>query len=167
MKKTILSIAIIIIAVIWVCVIFFMSSQSAVDSSQMSRKVTKVVVILGEKVGLIEDGASNSENIIKEQNLNIRKFAHIAMYFLLTCIMFASLWKFRANKKISVIISFSASIYIAVFDEINQMNYSGRNSGLFSEGIGDVYRDLFGIVMAIVLLLVFRIIKEARCKKVQ
>jgi VanZ family protein len=167
MKKNILSIAIIILAVIWVCVIFFMSSQTSVNSSQMSRKVTKVVILLGEKTGLIEDGASKSEDILKDFNIKIRKLAHIGMYFFLTCIMFAFLWKFKVNKIISVIISFCVSTNIAIIDEINQMNYIGRNSGVFSEGISDIYKDLFGIGMALVLLLVIRIIKETRSKKVQ
>lgn len=167
MKSKILIIALIIFAVTWLGVIFFMSSQTAVESNQISQKVTKVAVIIGEKVGAIEYGASNSEKILKEFNMSVRKLAHVAMYFLLAALIFVALWQFRVNKLLSVIINFLICIYIAFVDEINQMKFSGRNSGVISEGINDIYRDIIGIISAIFILFIIRIINENRSKKVQ
>ncbi len=167
MKSKILIIALIIFAVTWLGVIFFMSAQTATESEQISQRVTKAVVLLGEKVGTIEFGASNSERILKEYNLSVRKFAHVAMYFLLTALIFVALWQFRVNKLVSVIISFFVCIYIAFVDEINQMKFTGRNSGLLSEGVNDIYKDILGILSAIFIFFIIRIISENRCKKVQ
>ena len=167
MKSKILIIALIIFAVTWLGVIFFMSSQTAVESDQISQKVTKAVVILGEKVGVIEHGASNSEKILKEYNQSVRKFAHVAMYFLLASLIFVALWQFRVNKLLSVLINILICIYIAFVDEINQMKFSGRNSGVMSEGVNDIYRDFFGIITAIFIFYIIRIINDNRRKKVQ
>ena len=167
MKSKILIIALIIFAVTWLGVIFFMSSQTAVESNQISQKVTEAAVIIGEKVGVIEYGASNSEKSLKEFNLSVRKFAHVAMYFLLASLIFVALWQFRVNKLLSVIINFIICICIAFVDEINQMKFSGRNSGVMSEGINDIYRDFIGIIAAIFILFIIRIINENRSKKVQ
>lgn len=167
MKSKLLIITLIIFAIAWLGVIFFMSSQTAVESDQISQKVTKAAVILGEKVGVIEYGASNSEKILKEYNLSVRKFAHVAMYFLMASFIFVALWQFRANKLASVTISFLICIYIAFIDENNQMKFSGRNSGVMSEGINDIYRDIYGIIAAIFILFIIRIISENRGKKVQ
>lgn len=167
MNRKIISVVVIILTVLWLGFIFFMSSQTAENSSHMSKKITKVVVLLGENVGFIEDGASDSVEIINKYNLDIRKIAHVFMYFLLACLIFATLWRFKVKKILSIIISFSISLCIAFIDEINQMNFSGRNSGVFSEGIDDIFRDAFGIGMAIVLLLAIRVIKEVRSKNVR
>jgi VanZ family protein len=167
MKRKMLLFTLIIFAVAWLGVIFFMSSQTATESDQISKKVTKAAVILGEKVGTIEYGTSNSEQMLKEYNISVRKFAHVAMYFLLASLIFVVLWQLRVKKLLSVIINFLICIFIAFMDEINQMKFSGRNSGVISEGINDIYKDFFGITTAILILLIIRIINENRSKKVQ
>ncbi|QNU66602.1 VanZ family protein [Ruminiclostridium herbifermentans] len=167
MKRKMLIIILIIFAVAWLGVIFFMSSQTAAESDQISKRVTKAAVIIGEKAGVIEYGASNSEEILKEYNISVRKFAHVAMYFLLASLIFIALWQLRVKKLLSVIISFLICIYIALVDEINQMNFAGRNSGVISEGINDIYKDFVGIITAILILFIIRIINEIRSKKVQ
>ncbi|PYG89467.1 VanZ family protein [Ruminiclostridium sufflavum DSM 19573] len=166
MKKRKISIVVIALAGIWLGVIFFMSSQTAADSTQMSKTITRTFLAVGEKAGIVEEGASTSNELISKYDPDTRKMAHVIMYFLLASVIFAALWELGANKNISAVISFFASICIAVIDEINQMSFTGRNSGVVSEGIADIYRDASGIGIALVILLVLRAVKEIKNRKV-
>lgn len=134
----------------WICFIFYMSSQTAVNSGHMSRAVTKYLVRAAETVGIVGEGASYSEHIIQNADIIVRDLAHMVMYFLLTCIFSAMLWMLGIKGHKWIPAAFIIGTGISVVDEINQMHYYGRNSaGLASEGIQDVLKDVFGICVAI------------------
>lgn len=167
MKGKMIIIALLIFVAVWIGFIFLMSSQTAVESGKISYKVTKAAVILGEKTGVLNNGASNSNRMLNEYNIVVRKIAHVFMYFLLASVMFLTLWEFKLSKKLTVMFSFLLCIFIAFTDEINQMGFKGRNSGIISEGIKDLSKDTVGIMMALIILLIIRMIFEVKNKNVQ
>jgi len=168
MKRKRLFVVVTILAVIWLGFIFYMSSQTAVASGQMSESITKDVVTVGEKVGVVKAGTTSSELALRRYDSIIRSTAHVGMYFVLACIMFFVFWIWGLNKKISVILSFVIGAFISFVDEINQMHLVGRNSGgVIRDGIEDIYRDTFGICIALVIFVIIRVIAETRAKNVK
>lgn len=165
MKQKKLFVFVTILAVIWFGFIFYMSSQTAADSGQMSKSVTKGVVLTGEKAGVIQAGTVNSETALKKYHVIIRNLAHIGMYFLFACILFSSFWAFGINKKKSVLLSFAIGFFVSIIDEVNQMHFAGRNSGgVISDAIDDIYRDTFGICSALLIFVIIRVMIELRDK---
>ncbi len=165
MRQKKLFIFVTILVVIWFGFIFYMSSQTAADSGQMSKEVTKGVILIGEKMGVVGAGTANSEVALKKYNTIIRNLAHVGMYFLLACMMFSAFWLFGINKKKSVIFSLATGVFVSIIDEINQMHFVGRNSGgVISDGIDDIYRDTFGICAALVIFVIIRVMVELREK---
>jgi VanZ family protein len=165
MKKKKFRLVLLLLAVIWFGFIFYMSSQTAADSGQMSRTITKAAILAGQKVGIVEVGTVNSEPTLEKYNLAIRKLAHVGMYFLLACVIFCALRVWGLSKKVTVILCFVISISIGIIDEINQMNFVGRNSGIISEGIKDLYRDIFGTCILLGIVVIIGVIIEARSKE--
>lgn len=165
MKQKKMCIVVMILVVIWVGFIFYMSSQTAVNSGKISQSVTKTAVLIAEKVKVVKAGTANSEPALKRYDTIIRNTAHVGMYFVLACIIFSALWLLKLGKVKSVILSFAICVSCSIMDEINQMHFTGRNSGgVISDGIEDLFRDAFGICVALAIFFVFRVISELRNK---
>ena len=159
MRQKKMFVVVMILTVSWFVFIFYMSSQTAVSSGQMSKSVTKAAILTGEKVGVIKAG--NLELALKRYDTIMRNTAHVGMYFILACVMFSASWLWGLNKKVSVILSFAVGIFIGIIDEINQMHFAGRNSGgVISDGIEDLFRDTLGICIALMLFVIVRVITE-------
>lgn len=135
-KKIIISILIIM----WMTVIFMLSSQHGKESKTLSGKVEAKV----EKV------LPQSKNIIRaSENIKIsfvRKLAHLYLYigFGFLCYLFFKAFDLRRPSLASVLFGF---IY-ACTDEIHQIYVPGRE-GKFA----DVSIDLIGITAGILLAL--------------
>jgi VanZ family protein len=120
-------------------VIFYLSSQPAVDSKALSDGATEVVEkILApiEKVSSI-----NFDQVI----MNIRKYAHFFAYFLLGLFLILTFKAFDLKKsyQLTVLIGF----FYAVSDEFHQKFIPGR-----SGEIRDIFIDLIGILTAVGLV---------------
>lgn len=158
-----LFIAVMIFAIAWFGFILYMSSQTAVASGQMSNSITKEVISAGEKLGVVAAGTANSEKAIKRYDAIIRNTAHVGMYFVLACVIFSVFWLLGVNNKKSVILCFTISVFISIIDEINQMHFVGRNSGgVIRDGIKDLYRDAFGVCIALTIIVLVRVLTEVR-----
>ncbi|MDF2988023.1 MAG: hypothetical protein K0R50_3533 [Eubacterium sp.] len=151
-------IAVIALLLIWVGFIMFMSSQTAENSGHMSRAVTKYLIGIAEKLGVIGENSEHAGRIVDGFDNLVRSLAHITMYFLLACIFTIMLWLWGLKDKKWMTIVFVVCFTVCIFDEINQMNYFGRNnSGLVSAAVEDVLKDTLGICCAIII---FKIISK-------
>lgn len=68
---------------LWLVLIFYLSSQPAVESDGLSKKVTKIII---EKVGRLvplDSETSTTADLVARFNHVVRKFAHFGVYFIL------------------------------------------------------------------------------------
>ncbi|EKE11769.1 MAG: acetobutylicum phosphotransbutyrylase [uncultured bacterium] len=91
-----------------------------------------------------------------EADLVLRKFAHIAEYFILTFLIYKALSIRKARSNL-LLVSFLLALIAAVFDEYHQMFVVGRE-GAFR----DVMFDAVGIIFAIYFI--FRKLKNGKRK---
>ncbi|MDX9918204.1 MAG: VanZ family protein [Gudongella sp.] len=129
------------VVILWMAVIFSLSSQPAADSNKISKGITKVVLeamdnIIPEK----EFGIDDFNNII-------RKYAHFFAYLLLSGLVLNALrlslhrsWGYRAVIAVAVCVLYAAS------DEIHQIFVPGRSAQL-----RDVLIDTSGALVGIVI----------------
>lgn len=165
MKSKGIGIAAAFLLLVWVGLILYMSSQSADSSGHISRTVTVQILKAAEKTGLIAEGASKSTPLIVMVDQRVRNLAHVSMYFLLGSIFMVMLWVWgvRRNKRIAIV--FFVCMGLSIIDEINQMQYYGRNnSGLISAGLEDIMKDTLGICSAIVLFIVIKVVSKPSVK---
>jgi len=134
-----------------------MSSQSAENSGHLSRVITVQLLKTAEKVGIIAEGESESTLLIAKADEKVRSLAHVTMYFFLGFIFMVILWIWGVKQNKRTVIVFFACLGLSIIDEVNQMQYYGRNSGgLISAGIEDVIKDTLGICSAIILFLILK-----------
>ena len=128
-----------LLLIIWMILIFVMSSFNADISSNQS--------------GIIVSFISKIFNInnIELLSLIIRKFAHFLEYFILGILMLNVIINY--NKKIYL--SYIFSILYACLDEVHQLFVNGR-----SGQITDVLIDSTGIILGILLYRIIRYKKK-------
>ena len=115
--------------------IFYLSSQPAVESKALSDGVKAVV----EKVVAPIEGISNID--IQAGLIPIRKYAHFFAYFVLGFLLVLALKAFEV-KKYNRMAALTALMY-AVSDEIHQSFVPGRSAEL-----RDVVIDFLGVLTA-------------------
>ena len=122
----------IILLIIWMIVIFVMSSFNAEESSNQS--------------GFIVSFIANFFNINNTLlvSLIVRKMAHFLEYFILGILMLNVIVNY--NKKIYLAYIFS--ILYACLDEVHQLFVSGRSGQIM-----DVLIDSMGIIIGILLVI--------------
>lgn len=138
-------------AILWMVLIFYMSSKNGEDSASMSGKLAEVITNFLEKIrndNLIEQAA-----LMERVEFLIRKLAHMTEYGVLF------LWISFAVKNISVktktnyryFLSLAIAFFYACTDEIHQLFVSGRCGSTI-----DVLIDMAGAVIALLCLLAFQ-----------
>jgi len=132
-------------AMIWMVVIFYMSSQPAWESNSISKGITEQIIeILGRFISLdVETGTWDS--MIPELNHYVRKAAHFAAYFILGIFVTFALIK-NGFKLKSFYISFLFCLLFAISDEVHQLFVPGRG-GMFKDVILDSLGSLTGIIL--------------------
>lgn len=129
----------IILVIIWMIVIFMMSSFDANTSSNQSNFIVDIIV-----------------NIFNIRNIDIlsfivRKLAHFTEYLILGILVYNLIHSY--NKK--VIVGIVICILYAVSDEIHQLFVPGRSCQLL-----DIFIDSMGSIMGISLLIFINYIRE-------
>ncbi len=123
-----------VFTVLWMLMIFYFSSRTAVDSSTQSMFITERI---------IRFFVSNpSENLLFLAEVFVRKAAHFTEYFILGGLVFGSFksgFKLKNINKIFTYTFFICLLY-AAGDEIHQYFVPGRACRLF-----DVFVDALGI----------------------
>ena len=159
-KINIIRIILIILLLITFARIFSFSNQNGVQSSGVSRKVTKILTNNIKKV----QAMSKEEKEIFMNNAEkiIRKLAHFSIYTVVGFLMMALMSTYNAKTIIRVSISFGIGVIYAISDEIHQYFIPGRSGRVF-----DVIIDSFGVltgicIIMIILYIITRIKKKIR-----
>ena len=125
---------------IWLVVIFYLSAQPAADSSNLSKKVTKVII----EIIPLDSEVSTTENLIAKLEPSIRKLGHFSEYFVLGLLVANA---FRVSGVFGLkgfIYSLLFCILYAVSDEFHQYFVPGR-----STEFKDIVMDTIGSVVGI------------------
>ena len=139
-----------IITVVIMLIIFFMSAQPADNSQEQS----DLVLWLLHKIGMAENITDSGEAFFLF--VSIRKIAHMTIFFALAFSMNIAIYNVRhfTNSTTETITLIGSYIYAAL-DELHQTFVPGR-AGM----ITDTMIDLIGIVIAILILTIYRMIKN-------
>jgi VanZ family protein len=93
---------------LWLVLIFYLSSQPAVESDGLSRKVTEIII---EKVGTVmplDNETSTTVDLVAKFNHMVRKSAHFSIYFVLGLLVMNAL-------SISGVIGFKGLLFSLLF----------------------------------------------------
>ncbi|MDE6656802.1 MAG: VanZ family protein [Anaeroplasmataceae bacterium] len=160
MRKYIKRSVFIIIALIWMGVIFYFSHQNGVSSSKMSSGITRWVV--NTFVPNFSNMTKAEQSVIlKDTGFVIRKLAHYAEYGVLGFFLFSAVYVFTDNEKIIFPIVSILGVLYAVSDEFHQSFIGGR-----APTVKDVLIDSIGLLTVLLLIGIFLNIKRLRKKKV-
>lgn len=105
---------------LWMALIFNLSSQVAEQSNQLSTGITEVIVKTVEKV------APQAEFDIKSFNNILRKKAHFFAYLILGVLVINALRRSGETGIRSVTLALGICVFYAISDEIHQLFVPGR-----------------------------------------
>jgi len=139
-KKRLIRIAAWIITLIWMGIIFYLSSQSAAQSAYLSTGIQNRLLSF-----LIHFMPNIEKMELSNLNFYIRKNAHFMAYFILGVLTYFSLVQSEVRKpaNLALIICF---LY-AVSDEVHQLFTPGR-SGQFRDVLIDSTGSVLGVLLA-------------------
>ncbi|MDW7670548.1 MAG: VanZ family protein [Bacillota bacterium] len=141
-----------IVVVIWLGLIFYLSSQPATESLELSRNLEKLIVALKEMV--VPD---LTIEIHRFQNI-LRKAAHFFVFMVLAfLVMYALDYSNIQTLKRKMAITFGASVIFAILDETYQYFVPGRGAQ-----VSDVFLDSVGAMVGIGLWLLFEKWRQRR-----
>ena len=140
-----------IILIIWMGLIFYMSSSTGEESGGTSEKIIIFLVNKYDKITHASPDTINyhqSEDFVNYANFIFRKICHFGEYFILGVLALSfviSLNKYSSC--ISFMYSTIFSILYAIIDEYHQTFISGR-----SGQITDILIDSFGVLCGVVFI---------------
>jgi VanZ family protein len=114
--------------VLWMALIFFLSSQPASSSNSLSKGVTKIIIEILGRILPIDIEISTVDDVISQFNHFVRKFAHFFAYMILG-IFVSNAFKKSGSKKV-FIYSFIICVVYAISDELHQFFVPGRGCQL-------------------------------------
>jgi VanZ family protein len=113
---------------LWLVLIFYLSSQPAVESDGLSKKVTKVIIENVGKVVPLDGQTSTTVDLVEQFNHLVRKYAHFTLYFVLGMFMMNG---FRQSGVVGLkgfLFSLLFCILYAISDEVHQIFVPGRGA---------------------------------------
>lgn len=126
----------IVLVIVWMSVVFTLSSESGSKSENTSNSFTKTI---------FQNNISDEQ--VKNLSFIIRKTAHFTLYTIGgICICLFVLQNFKNTNKIYLISYIIGTIY-AITDELHQLYIPNR-----SGEIRDVVIDSFGILLGVVIV---------------
>lgn len=133
----------------WMILIFFMSSQPAVQSDGVSRNVTKMIIEAVVKI--IPLKVDSVSDMVTKLNHAVRKSAHFFLYFMLG--IFTINAAIKSKVKILKALKFSAlfCVFYAMSDEFHQLFVQGRGCQF-----KDVVIDAVGASCGILLCILYK-----------
>ncbi len=142
MFKKIISI---ILVILWMSLIFSLSSLNGTESNKKSvggiKNTIKTVVNTTNKVGITKKSKKQEKEInkiSKALNFPVRKCMHFTEYLILTCLLYNMFYTFGLRNKKLFILSMLLCMLYASSDEFHQ-SFTGRTSH-----ISDVLIDSSG-----------------------
>ena len=127
--------------ILWMGLIFHLSSQPVEQSNNLSKKVTEVVV------GTVEKVAPTVELDFGRSNHLLRKNAHFFAYLILGILVMNVMRLSKVGIFKSIIFALIICITYAISDEFHQLFVPGRGAQ-----IRDVIIDSIGALTGIILL---------------
>ncbi|EOC99331.1 VanZ family protein [Caldisalinibacter kiritimatiensis] len=128
---------------LWLVLIFYLSSQPAVESDGLSKKVTKVIVETVDKVVKLDDDREDI-NLVEKFNHIVRKYAHFTCYLVLGLLVMNAFRRSGVKGLRVFIFSLMFCIFYAISDEMHQVFVPGRGAQ-----VTDVLIDSLGSFVGI------------------
>ena len=150
-----------LLVIIWILLIFFLSSM---DSNTSNIKSVETINKVVEKTNLVTNDLGITNNDVNKEQINdfslkynvfFRKCMHFFMYFILVNLILIALSVSNITKR-KYIIGFLISFIYSIIDEYHQ-GFIGRNRSII-----DIMIDLFGIIIGIII---YKIILNKRQNK--
>ncbi len=137
--------------VLWMAVIFALSSQAAEQSNRLSTGVTEMII------EVVERAVPAAEFDLQTVNHFIRKNAHFFAYLILGVLVMNALKGSRCGGYKSFMMALGICVLYAVSDEVHQLFVPGRGAQ-----VKDVLLDSTGAAVGIVLYKYY-IYKSGKC----
>lgn len=132
----------VILVILWMILIFIMSSYSGNDSSNQSNFIVNII------------SSIFNINNIDILSLIVRKLAHFTEYFILGLLVYNMIYNLNKKKYMSIIIC----ILYAISDEIHQLFVVGRSCNII-----DMLIDSCGSISGVYFLyLIYKIILKKK-----
>ena len=155
MKKIIICILLWALVLGWVALIFSMSAEPAIESTETSGNTLRAIL------NVIYPGFKNldetkQQDIIEQNQYFIRKTAHFSSYAFLGILISAAMAQHIAKFSL---ISYGIGTAYAISDEIHQLFVPGR-----SGQVTDVLLDSAGVALGCMLIYVIIKTVKRKCK---
>ncbi len=134
-------------AIIMMYLIFSFSNQTGSESGNLSYKVSKIMVLLYNKIFFKELDNNALNTLIVTIHPYVRKLAHVTEYFLLAACVSFPLYVYRLRGFLLMIIAGTFCVLFAALDEYHQSFISGRVASS-----KDIMIDSIGILIGIILV---------------
>lgn len=155
--KYIVKIIDILLVVIWMCTVFWFSSQVGDDSkAQSGNTIRKIITFFNKNIT-----KENLEIIVETLQPFVRKLAHFSIYTLGGMLIYNLINKYNLNKKEKIIYTIIIGALYATSDEIHQLFVPYR-----SGQVTDVLIDTCGVITGVILFIIIAKIKKFIIKKI-
>lgn len=128
---------------LWILVIFYNSSQTAINSNEISFKIVRYIAKEYEKLGF--DSITKSQ--FMKLNIIVRKLAHGFQFCILAIISNLLMTYLNVKKENIIFYTLFLVIVFAVGDEVHQLFVDGRTPSAI-----DVIIDFTGGVVGVILI---------------
>lgn len=112
--------------ILWLLIIFFLSSQPAKKSNELSKTVTKQIIKATQKVVVPNNYIKPQRNVTNKLNNLIRKYAHAVVYLVLGILVMNAFIMSGVKGYKAFVFSFTFCFFYATGDEIHQLFVPGR-----------------------------------------
>lgn len=147
-----------ILVIIWMVTIFYFSHQQGAGSSNISKKVSDIMINIIDIKN--EINFEKKEKMVEKLEPYVRKIAHLTIYMLGGLLLISCINTYKISNNKSIISSSCIGIFYAITDEIHQLFVNGRSGRLV-----DVLIDSIGVFIGIVAyLIIIKIVKNRKCK---
>ena len=136
MKRIILT----IVTVLWMTVIFLLSSEDATKSTKLSESFTDKTLV---NVCKLFNKKCDKDKVISKYGVLVRKLAHFTEYFILGLLVLFTLKEYGIK---NLFIPIIVCVLYASSDEIHQLFVDGRSASVI-----DVLIDSLGSILSILL----------------
>lgn len=152
-----------ILIIICMGIIFYFSSDNAVEST---KKSDNVIIRVSNFFSSTSLTAREQQIIIQKLVVPVRKGAHFLIYLILGGLIVSFLDEFSISERKMILLAVFLSFLYACSDEIHQMFVPGR-SGQISDVLLDTVGSIVGIYVYLVIIKIFgnnknRLLKERR-----
>lgn len=143
-----------LMVLLWMVIIFNLSSQVAEASNSLSKGMTAAII------NTLKTIVPNIETDMRTLNHMIRKNAHFFAYFVLCFGILTALRRSRVEIYKAIIISVLICVVYAISDEVHQMFVPGRGPQ-----VKDVFIDTGGACLGALIYLGLSKLKSSRKNK--